>query len=433
MKQQKRSRKNCPNKQKKYLLPEGVSYKEDSLPSLYNKETELIFIDAEFGEFTGTIKNLHRAKASIHPKAVQKRREATNTLVYGGVNPSNSKEVRKKAQKTMVQKYGVEHALKKQEFIDKSKSTLMQNYGVKHPFHSPEIVEKYFKTLQVQNKKANSTGERELLQFIHDLGILDAKSGYLGGSTPCEIDIKINSLNIGIEFNGVYFHSEAKKENYIQYHLNKTKYAKSYGLELIHIFDYEWNERKEQVKSFLTSKLGKNKNLVYARKCELRQVSKQEAKTFLDTYHILGSCNFIKAYGLYLNNELLSMITIGRHHRNGKQVVLSRFIGKTNYTVVGGLSKLCKAAHKEFGDFITWIDRRWSTGQSWLNNGWELEQVLPPDYFYYDTKKHTVVSKQKRKKSVVNTPDTMTEHEHALQDKLYRVYDCGKLRLVYKG
>ena len=31
-------------------------------------------------------------------------------------------------------------------------------------------------------------------------------------------------------------------------------------------------------------------------------------------------------------------------------------------------------------------------------------------------------------KKVVKTPVNMTEHEHALQDGLSRVYDCGKIR-----
>lgn len=38
---------------------------------------------------------------------------------------------------------------------------------------------------------------------------------------------------------------------------------------------------------------------------------------------------------------------------------------------------------------------------------------------------------QSRKKSVVGTPKDKTEHEHALEDKLYRVYDCGKYRMVF--
>lgn len=426
-------KKGIPNKQKMYLLPEGVSYKLETLPKIFNKETYLTFIDREFGEFTSTIKNLHRAKSSTHPQSVQRRKENTNILLFGGTNPSHSKEVREKAKNTMVNRYGVEHALLNKDLLQKSKNTLMENFGVDNPFKSPIIRETWLKNMEDRGTKGTPTskGEIELLEYIKSLGFSEAKKGYIGGKKPCEIDIKIKEKNIGIEYNGMYYHTTRKKP--IRYHIDKTNQAKDQGLDLIHIFESEWKDRKEQVKSFIKSKLGKNENIIYARNCEIKEVQKKEAREFLDKYHILGSCNFKKAFGLYYNEKLISMITIGIHHRNNKDVVLNRFIGKTDYNVAGGLSRLCKTAYKEFGEFVTWVDLRWSNGENWIKSGWIKESQLKPDYFYYDTKKHKVISKQMRRKKIVNTPVNMTEKEHALIDGLYQIYDCGKLRLRYKG
>ena len=74
-----------------------------------------------------------------------------------------------------------------------------------------------------------------------------------------------------------------------------------------------------------------------------------------------------------------------------------------------------------------------SDGESWINNGWKLEEQLRRDYFYYCPKQNKLISKQSRKKSNVNTPTHMTEWEHAQKDGLIRIWDCGKLRLRYDG
>lgn len=423
------------NQQKQYILPKGITFLETALPQRFNTETRLMFIDVKHGEFESTIKNIKRANGSTHPKAVQERREITNTQVYGGPNPHCSPSVVKKAKKTMVNLYGVEHALSNPIFLQKSKNTAFENYGVDNGFKSPVVQEKRLKRMEDTNNYSipSSKGEKELTLFIQSLGFTSAGPGFFGGSSPKTVDIKIKEKNIAIEYNGEYYHNMEKLKNDKNYHLNKTKLANQNGYSLIHIFELEWKNKKEQIKSFLKSKLGKNSIKVYARKCEIKEVSKKEADTFLNAYHILGTCKYIKAIGLYYNNELLSLITIGKHHRNNTDIVLSRFIGKNDVTVVGGLTKLCKYAYREFGEFITWIDLRWSEGQSWINNGWLYEDTLYPDYFYYDLKRRCNVHKQRRKKSIVKTPNNMTEAEHAKIDGLVKIYDCGKLRLRFKG
>ena len=202
---------------------------------------------------------------------------------------------------------------------------------------------------------------------------------------------------------------------------------------MVHIFENEWVNRQSQVKSFLKSKLGKNSRYLYARKTEVREVPAVEAKRFLNEFHIQGACNFKTALGLYNNNELVALLTVGLHHRNNIEWVLSRFVCREGVTVVGGLSKLTKVAVNKFGSLSTWVDLRWSNGKSWISLGWELVNVLPPDYFYINTQDTRVItSKQSRKKSSVGTPEGMTELEHAKLDGFSRVWDCGKLKLVYK-
>jgi len=52
-----------------------------------------------------------------------------------------------------------------------------------------------------------------------------------------EVGIYLPEYKIGIEFNGLYWHSELYKEK--NYHLNKTEECEKQGVELIHIFEDE--------------------------------------------------------------------------------------------------------------------------------------------------------------------------------------------------
>jgi len=268
--------------------------------------------------------------------------------------------------------------------------------------------------------------QHEIYKFICSLG-LEAHEDNRTIIAPFELDIVIPSLNVAIELDGLRWHNKEK-----DYHLNKTINAKKAGYDLIHIYDLEWKHHKKQVKSFLTTKLGKSKRKVYARKCEIRTVPKDITKDFLNSYHIQGNVGHIEAFGLYYQDELLSLITIGKHHRDSTKLVLSRFVGKEGVSVLGGLSKLSKAAFKRYGSFITWVDRRISNGENWIKAGWTVTNVARPDYFYFDSNTRKIISKQSRKKSLVNTPEGMTEVEHAKIDGLRRIYDCGKITLEYK-
>jgi hypothetical protein len=270
--------------------------------------------------------------------------------------------------------------------------------------------------------------QKEIGRFLSELQI-NYIENYKIPESSFEIDFYIPELRIGIEYNGSYWHSELYRPK--NYHFDKFRLCQKHNIQLIQIFDTEWINKNDQVKSFLRSKLQKNETFIGARKTELRIVPKQEAKDFLNKYHIQGACAFKIVYGLYYENELVCLACFGNHHRNNKEMVLSRYVGKESVTVQGGLNKIISYYLKNNGSFSTWVDLRFSNGDNWLKLGGKLSLILPPDYFYWDIKNRQRITKQSRKKSNVSTPSDMTEHQHAKQDGLTRVYDCGKLKFSF--
>lgn len=273
-----------------------------------------------------------------------------------------------------------------------------------------------------------SNTENEFLKFFTDLSLEFTTHIF----NTKDIEITFSAINVKILYKDVNTNCEYNKNIKPIDHLNLTRKHEKNGFKVIQIVSYEWENSPNNVKSFLRSALGKNSVTIYARNTEIRKVGKIETSLFLEKYHILGSVTHKEAIGLYYNNELVSLVTIGKHHRGIDELVLNRYVGKEDITVVGGLSKLTKYIVQNYGKVSTWVDLRISNGTNWEKCGWTKISQLPPDYLYYDRLRDKIVGKQSRRKVVVNTPIGMTEHEHALKDGLYRIYDCGKIKLIAK-
>jgi hypothetical protein len=83
--------------------------------------------------------------------------------------------------------------------------------------------------------KTGSAGEDELDAWIRSFGF-DTVRNSRSVITPREIDIYIPELKLGIEFDGIYWHS-TKKSDEIKSHLEKTEMASQIGVNLMHIFE----------------------------------------------------------------------------------------------------------------------------------------------------------------------------------------------------
>ena len=152
-----------------------------------------------------------------------------------------------------------------------------------------------------------------------------------------ELDIWIPSLNLAIEHNGLYWHSEFKKLDK-NYHYKKWEECNSKGINLLTIWGDDWNYKKEIVKNIIINKLGVNDNIVYVTDTEIKIVDSKEKKGFLENNHLLGNIKGNISIGLFYQNELIS-IMVFEEKKEGDYEML-RFCNKINISVVYGDSKL---------------------------------------------------------------------------------------------
>ena len=277
-----------------------------------------------------------------------------------------------------------------------------------------------------------SNEESEISNFITSLGITHIRNdrSVLGGK---ELDIFIPEHNIGIEYNGLYWHSESFIDK--NHHLNKTNLCEEMGIQLIHIFSDEWVNKTDIVKSRLKNLLGLTDNKLFGRKCVVGIVPSKIKDTFLDGNHIQGKCRSSVNLGLYYGGELVSLMTFGvRPLINTHQCELIRFCNKINTTVVGGFSKLLKHFIKTTNtdEIISYADRRWSMGGVYEKNNFTFIKTTDINYWYLIGKERVSRFTHQKHKLVEQGFDiNKTGHQIMLDRGIYRVYDSGNKKYIY--
>ena len=259
-----------------------------------------------------------------------------------------------------------------------------------------------------------SENEDKICDFITSLGIKTEKHNRTI-IKPNEIDILIPEKNIGIEYDGLIWHSEKYKVD-SNYHLGKTNKCKENNIQLIHIFEDEWLEKENIVKSNILNILEVYENKILSDNCVVKNVSPQQAKYFLNNNYIKGECRAKIHLGLYYNNELISLMSFSKLKiLKGDVWKLVCYCNKINTSILNGANKLLQYFIKKElpSKIITYVDKRWSNGKEYIEMGFTYTNDTKPDYFYVINQHR--ISRFKYKKNDLT------------QKEIYRIYDCGSM------
>lgn len=292
-----------------------------------------------------------------------------------------------------------------------------------------------FHGIEARHIHAISSYETEIVKFINDElkidNVICSDKILLDGK---EIDIYLPDYSVAIEINGLYWHS--KKD--INYHLDKTKILNNRGIKLIHFTDKQWIEQKEIVKSMIRNALQKNTIKIFARNCELKLVSNNQANDFFNKCHIQGSCKSYKIkIGLFYNEKLVALTAFSKPRFNKNyDWELLRFCTELNVSVVGGFSKMLKYFKSlYFGSIISYADYSRSNGNIYEKTGFTRKYITKPGYIWtngtivlnrYQTQKHKLEKLLGSEKYDHN----LTETENMQQNGFNKFYDCGQLVYV---
>ena len=274
--------------------------------------------------------------------------------------------------------------------------------------------------------------EKEVVAFVKSIYKGEVIENDRSIIAPKELDVYIPEKNFAIEYNGLYWHSEAQDKGQ-SYHLNKTKMCMNKGIRLLHIYENEWRDKQDICKSMIASALGIYERKEFARKCEVKEVT--DRKTVIDFFeqnHIQGAVyKFSLCLGLYKGDELLQAVVFGKQHfgKNG-DYELYRMVTKKNVQVLGGFSKLMK--HCPYDTVVSYVALRMFDAKGYLAGNWKIEHISHPSFCITDginVYSRHLFKKDKCLKLFDNVTEDMTEREMQIKNGYYRLWDCGTYKV----
>lgn len=284
-------------------------------------------------------------------------------------------------------------------------------------------------------QKFTSHMEKTLCDFIKtfDLEMVENTSYII---SPKELDIYLPNNHIAFEFNGLYHHSESFKPS--DYHKIKSDMCMNKNIELIHIFEDDWRDKRDIVKSKITGLLGKYTNVINCSQCIVKELSENECNDFLNNNHLQGACESTHRYGLVFNTEIIMVMVFNI----GKEISeLLRYCTKINTLVTFGAGKLFKYVtntHSNIMNMIAYIDRSFPIGSGYEGIGFALDSYTEPDYHYIIRDSNNNYFRENKakytKETLVNEgfDPEKSEHDIMLDRNIYRIYDCGNIKYNWK-
>jgi len=401
-------------------------------------------------------------------KLIKEKIEQTNLIKYNVNSPIQNKEIKDKIRKSNLERYGTEYPLQNESIKRKFQETSEKIYGYKNPFQNEEIknkikqknfekhrteyssqrnytleqleivnnserlkeiynehvdneipveqlslkyrssstlLGKYFYKNGFKIKRFSKSYQEKLIKlFLDELNIdyIQNDRKILNGK---ELDFYIPEYQLGIEVNGIYWHSEeVNKDKYNL--LTKLNLCKERGINLLHFWNIEVEDKFEIVKSIIKDNLGLNQE-ININGCIIQEISQEESYEFYENNHILGwiSCDY--NYGLYYEEELLSCIGINKIEK-GYEII--RDCTKIEYTLNNNLlfDKLIELLCSE--EIYLILDKRLFNNLKYIKYGFILEKETFPNLLYYNNK-------------IIYQDIKDLKHK--------KIYDCGNLILKY--
>ena len=395
-------------------------------------------------------------------ETVASKRLQTNVERYGTTNPMQSLEVRTKCSVSKMT-----DSSKAQNFLEfkEDPRKFIMNLGLDYKPTLQELsslvgvndstIGCYIHLHKCEDLiRANvSTMEQSVMDFLRQIKS-DVVISHCDRTviTPYEIDIYLPEYKLGIECNptathnsDVYVFDRGSAPMSPSYHQMKTNLCESNGIRLLHIFGYEWIHNDAVIKSIIQNCIGCNTQSIYARSCEVREVSSHETSMFLKTNHRQGAVGSTIRLGLYHADRLVSIMTFGRLRAtvggSGSGYELLRFCSLLGTSVVGGASKLFKhfvcnyspnyirsfsdRAHTS-GDLYRTLGfheaRRSSAGYCWVNLSTEMAY-------------HRMNAQKQNIRKLLNDSEldlNKSERELMVEHGFVRVYDSGTITWEWK-
>lgn len=424
-------------------------------------------------EYQQQASGLAAGRTEEEKQSIQAKIKNTSLAKYGATHHMKTKSQQQKVQDTNKQRYGVGYPLQNPQIQQARCNALKKKFNTANPaqFHFDERtldivsnIDKFrefvtgktrasvasdlgisYTTMYDYMKKYNayelfeptetttiSRFQQQIADYIKSMGI-EISINDRTQIYPLEIDIWIPELQVGIECNGLYWHSEFSTGRDKKYHYNKFLKAKEHGITLISVYEDEWTDKQQKVKHRLQNILQKTGSKIYARNCTATEITAAQAERFIDQYHIQGHVSAKHCIALLYKDQIVAVMSFAkpRFNRDLHDYEIIRFCSSTS--VVGGASKLFNYFKNNYSprSVISYSDNRWGNGSVYQRLGFKNE-ACTVGYFYTDYRaRYNRMQFQKHKLVEDGANKDKSEIEIMRERGFDRIWDCGQTLWIW--
>lgn len=255
-------------------------------------------------------------------------------------------------------------------------------------------------------------------------------------SSYLEIDAYCEKRKLGVEVDGLYWH-QSKDELSA---LKKYNLAKSNDIRLVRVFDFEWRQKRSIIECYLSSLLGRFSQRVFARKCEVEEISNDAYRDFCESNHIQGSIPASVKLGLFYNGELVEIMSFAKPRLSKHyEWELARECSKGAMQVIGGKSRLFTYFVRRYKpkSIVSYCEKRLFTGESYERLGFTKLQDSKPSFIVsyngeiYSRQSFTKPSMQRM--SGFTFHESMTQIENIYANGGYIDWNCGNFVFEWRA
>jgi very-short-patch-repair endonuclease len=255
-----------------------------------------------------------------------------------------------------------------------------------------------------------------------------------------EIDFIFENSGVGVELNGSYWHSDAKKN---LYHLQKKKlFFLDRGINVLFFYDFWIFQKTDLVTSMIKAKLGLFDKVFYARKGTIREIDYDQASEFFEENHISGGkVPFSYSFGFFVGDKLVSVAAFSKpRYRKEYEYELIRFANKKHTTTIGFLGKVLSVFKPK--SLVSYADLMFSDGRVYERLGFKKLSITQPGYLYTkDGRKvfsREFFQKHKIKEyfstgkfGITFFDESLTEEKNMKINGYYKIPTCGNFVYIY--
>lgn len=345
--------------------------------------------------------------------------------------------VAEKAMQTHIEMHGSEEAYKK-HLAKSVRSTVEARYGDAHYYNREAArktcMERYGVPAACMLPQARMHGNdsgpnRKFALLLDEQGIVHEREFPLGGYS---YDFKVGNILIEIDpwvTHNSTFSPFGREPVAKDYHMKKSRCAAEQGYRCIHVWDWD---SPEAIVSLLHKR-----PVVYARNCNIVELDKSSAATFLNQHHLQGYADDAVRYGLEHGGNVVMVMTFGKPRYNSKfDWELIRLC--STYHVIGGDEKLFahfkKCCHPL--SVLSYCDMAKFPGNVYRRLGFTGNSFNPSRHWYNPETNQHYTDFSVRKLGVDKLLHTSFGKDYSnalgmIESGFVEIYDCGQQRFEY--